>query len=173
MNPYDHPLWKNPRGLVSPRRQVLDKLIAASQYASMQMADAATRAEYESRVTKKQNAYALAVTDFLSPPRICSVSLEQYTGRAGELITLHVVDDFKVAGVRLELLDSGCTPFEQGEAREDGKELWRYKTKRTIPPFGRITLVVTAYDIPGNTDQQTIHLLLAKNSAVTRLNIEL
>jgi len=165
-------LWRGPGGLLSLRRKALDRLVAASRYATMQMSEPKMRAEYQSAVKGKQNAYAVAVTDFLNPPKIHSVSLEQYTGHAGEPITLHVVDDFRVAGVRLELLDIEGTPIEQGEAREEGEALWRYKTKRTVSRFERLSLVVTAYDVPGNTDQQTIHLLIGANPGVTRLSIE-
>lgn len=163
---HDGPLRWNAAGMASSRRKAIDTLSAASQYAWIQLADPAMRAEYERRVTTKKSAYALAVTDFLNPPEIRSVNLEQYTGHAGESINLHVVDDFQVAGVRVSLLNSEGSPIEQGEARDQGNATWCYKTRCTVPPFERLSLVITAYDIPGNTDQQTIHLLIGSTSGV-------
>ena len=146
-------------GMAPARRQALQELAAASEYAWIQLTDPAMRAEYESNNRTKKSADARAVDDFRHAPEIRSVNLEQYTGRAGEAITLHVIDDFKVAGVRLELLDANGTIIEQGEAREQSHTRWCYHTKLAVAPFGRLTLVITAYDIPGNTDQHTIHLL--------------
>jgi hypothetical protein len=165
-------LWKGPRGIESPRRKILARIAAARQYAQMQLADPAMRAAYEHGVKTWRGAYARAVTDFMNPPEICSVSLEQYTGYAGETITLHVEDDFKVAGVRLELFDIAGASIEGGEAREERQDLWRYKTKQTVSPFERLSLVITAYDIPGNMARQTIHLLIGPKPGISKLNIE-
>jgi hypothetical protein len=164
--------WQGPGSVDSPRRKILSRLTAAGQYARMQLADPVMRAEYESRVTRKRDAYGLAVTDFLIAPKICSVSVEQYTGHAGEPITVHVEDDFKVAGVRVELLDIEGKPVETGEAREDKRTLWRYKTKQIVGPFERLSVVVTAYDIPGNMAMQTTHLTLGPKPGISKSNIE-
>src|SRR5688572_33165587 len=84
------------------RRTALDNLNAAGQYASMQLADPAMLAEYQcSGTTTKKSAHALAVADFLKPPKIRSVNLALYTGHAAQPITIHATDDFKVAGVRV------------------------------------------------------------------------
>ena len=169
----DHTLlWRGPHGEESPRRKLLARIAAARQYALMQLADPAMRAEYESGLRTKRGAYGRAVTDFMNPPQIHSVSLEQYTGHAGETITLHVTDDFKVAGVRLELLDIGGAPIEGGEARQERHNLWRYKTRQTMPPLERLSLVATAYDMPGNMTRQTIHLLIGHQPGVSKLNIQ-
>jgi hypothetical protein len=163
---HDGPLKWNAAGMAPSRRQSLDRLSAASQYAWIQLADPVMRAQYERGLTTKKSAYALAVADFLNPPEIRAVSLEQYTGHAGEPINLHVVDDFQVAGVRVVLLNSEGTPIEQGEARDQGNNTWCYDTRHTVPSFRRLTIVITAYDIPGNIDQQTIHLLIGPTSGV-------
>jgi hypothetical protein len=150
--------WYTAR-MAPARREALAKLYAASQYAWIQLANPAMRAEYENRARTRKSAYALAVADFLNPPEIRAVSLEQYIGHAGDPITLHVTDDFKVAGVRVELLDIEGNAIERSEAHEQGNNMWRYTTKRTMPPLVPISLVITAFDIPGNTDKQTIHLV--------------
>jgi len=166
--PDDGPLPWYAAPMTPARRQALDRLSAASQYAWIQLADPAMRAEYESRTRTKKSAYALAVADFLNPPEIRAVNLQQYTGCAGEVITLHVTDDFKVAGVRLELLDSNGAVIEAGEASEQTQTRWRYKTKQTAPPFTRLTLAITAYDTPGNTDKQAIQLVAGAASGIVR-----
>jgi hypothetical protein len=149
--------WK-PRVPMPLRREALDKLHAASQYAWIQMADPAMRAEYQHGcINTKKSAYALAVADFLNSPKIRSVNLELYKGYAADPITIYAVDDFRVAGVRVELLANDVT-IEAGEAREQGNALWRYQTRHTVLPLERISLVITAYDIPGNIDNQTIQL---------------
>lgn len=160
--------FAGPGGISSPRRKALDKLAAASQYARLQLADPTMRAEYENRhTTTKKNAYALAVADYLNPPQIRSVNLRHYTGHAGEPIAIKATDDFRVAGVRVELLDSQGAPIEGGEAREQGNTTWRYKTRQTIAPCEHICLVITAYDFPGNTSKQIIHLRTGSESANT------
>lgn len=158
--PHDGPLKWYAAGMSPARRLALEQLSAASQYAWIQMADPAMRAEYQGNARTKKSAYALAVADFLNPPQIRSVSLEQYTGQPGDPITLKVVDDFKVAGVRIELLDSDGLLVEEGEASEQGSTTWRYTTRRAVPPRQRLSLRVTAFDMPGNCDQQTIHFEL-------------
>ena len=161
---HDDPLKWYAEGMEPARRDAVNKLSAASEYAWIQLANPAMRAEYESHTRTKKSAYALAVDDYLHAPQIRAVNLELYTGRAGESITMHVVDDFKVAGVRIALLDGAGTTLEAGEAREQGSNTWCYKTRHTVPPAQRLTLVITAFDIPGNTDEQTIHLLTASGS---------
>jgi len=170
--PDDGPLPWYAAPMTPARRQALDRLSAASQYAWIQLADPAMRAEYESNNRTKKSAYALAVNDFLHPPQIRSVNLEQYTGRAGAPITMHVVDDFKVAGVRIVLLDSHGQPMEEGEAREQSRFTWCYTTRQSWSSLERLSLVITAYDIPGNTDRQVIHLRTGSTSGIDTLNIE-
>src|SRR5260221_635877 len=80
----------SPRKKPSPlQRESNERFRAASQYASKQINDPESKAEYEAGIRpNKHTAYNVALTDYLNPPKIVYINTKKYSGKVGDLILL-------------------------------------------------------------------------------------
>lgn len=88
-----------------------------------------------------QNAYNMALADWMKPPVIHEI--ERLEGR----IRVQASDNVSVAKVTVTLTDDQERVLEQGEARQVYDSIWEYVPRSA----GRA--VVEAWDLPGNKAQ--------------------
>jgi hypothetical protein len=141
---------------------VQDKFLEATQYARAQTEDPETLAIYTKGITnkKKQNAFGLALTDYLNAPKVNAIKAGDYKGVAGDVIKVHATDDFKVTRVRVIISDSAGKQIEQGEAIQDVKKnhIWSYTATVANATLTGSKITATAFDIPEN--ETTLELVL-------------
>ncbi len=115
-----------------------------------------TREYYVQLAAKKnKSAMNLAVADWFAIPVIEEVDLSEYHGLVGDIVTIRA---FKpktmVTGVSVVILDDEGHEVERGKAVEHPlwPGVWSY-TATTAVVTRNATIVVTATDLPGNTDE--------------------
>ena len=64
----------------------------------------------------KFSANAVALSDFLNPPKIEEINVMNYTGAPGEIIRVRAWDDFKVASVSITIMRDNII-IEKGKAQ--------------------------------------------------------
>ncbi len=138
----------------SPLQQkAMNRFRHATQYAKKQMNDWEIRQLYQTGVNeKKRSAYHVALSDALNAPEIHYVHTSQYSGAAGNLITIKATDDFKVVRVRVIITDGHGNHVECGEAIRSIRkpDFWKYKAMEFNGHVPGTTVTVTAFDIPEN-----------------------
>lgn len=98
-----------------------------------------------------RTGYNVAMSDWLNPPQVLKIDLSCWNGVAGDLIRVRVQDDFRVAGVRVEIRSETGTVLEAGAATEAGASWWEYRTNQ--PLAGALIVTVFASDMPGHVTQ--------------------
>jgi len=72
----------------------------ASAYASGVMGNAVLKAEYQLQAKIGQSAFNVAFTDYQKAPEFYEdVDLATYQGSVGDMLTVSVIDDFRVSAV--------------------------------------------------------------------------
>ncbi|MCC3156831.1 hypothetical protein LJ737_06265 [Hymenobacter sp. 15J16-1T3B] len=132
----------------------------AALYAKAQLADPASKAEYEAaRGENSGNAYAIAVADFMQAPDIHTIDLSAYEGRAGGTISGRVTDNFKVTGVKLRIENADGSLVEETEAVRQANGLdWVFTATANNASLAGDKITIRATDKPGNltTDTRTL-----------------
>jgi hypothetical protein len=124
-------------------------------YGKTQIANPEAKATYQEKAKGMQNAYNVAVADFLHAPSIDEIDLTKYKGKVGDSIRVRVMDDFKVAEVQLTIYNSDGSLVEQGPALQQGNVLdWIYTAQAENATLTGDKIVVRASDKPGNIAQQ-------------------
>jgi hypothetical protein len=98
-----------------------------------------------------RTTYNVAITDWFHPPEIRELDLRGWSGQAGQSIHIEAVDDVKVAGVTVPILDEEAELIEQGEAEQVNELWWVYTTTQAAPERARA--IAVARDLPGNIGQ--------------------
>ena len=132
---------------------VQDKFLAASQYANQEIELEESKALYATGITpRKRSAYMVALTDYLSAPKVSSIETLDYHGAIGDPIVVHAIDDFRVTKVTIVITNAAGAIIEQGEVVPDRQRviLWDYKATATNPAVTGTKIRVVAYDRPGN-----------------------
>jgi hypothetical protein len=149
--------------------QQRNRFLLASAYAKEVGADRQKRALYEALAKGQPTTWrALAIQDYLTPPIIVRVDVDEYTGKAGERIDVFV-QDATCQRVKVTVLDptqGGANALgavvEEGEAQRavEGQDFhWVYRTTANFPnaqsgkPF---RLLIEAEDLPGNIVTHTV-----------------
>jgi hypothetical protein len=103
-------------------------------------------------------AYAVAVADWYSAPRMLEINVDRWTGKIGETIRVKARDTVMIAGVMLVIRDEWGQVLEMGEAvqAEAGSLWWSYTTQSTVALTPFPTVQAIAFDMPGNRDSFTI-----------------
>lgn len=96
-----------------------------------------------------QNAYNVALADFMHPPEILEVDLSGYTGKSGDTIRARVQDDVKVNKVSIVIADAQDQLIEQGAATADTGLWWKYSVTANAPG-SNVKVIVHAWDLPGH-----------------------
>ena len=131
------------------------KFRAASQYGRQALRDDTLRADYERQAKNGQNAYNVAIADYLNLPHIAEVDLNAYTGARGHQVVMKITDDYLVADVQVAIYSKSGTLLEQGtaELHDNGMD-WVYTTQKANAQPSGSKLVVRASDLPGNTTEK-------------------
>lgn len=121
----------------------------AMAYAKLQMSNPVSKAEYQAKVKGLQKAINVAMADFYHPPEITKVDLSTWKGHAGDTITIHATDDFRVEKVEAEVLDSKGVLLESVVARQINAVKWEGVLQKEYTG-GQFQIKVSACDRPGN-----------------------
>jgi len=139
--------------LTAHQQTAMLKFKRATQYAKGQVADPVSKAEYETGISGKINsAYAAALTDCLKGPQVTLIDTSDYRGNQGNLIMINAVDNFKVAGVSVEIFTGANELVEKGSAIADPANVhaWSYAATATNGQLSGSKIVVKAKDKPNN-----------------------
>lgn len=139
--------------------EVRDLFSEAVIYARGVIADSATKALYQAKVSGNQSAFNLAVSDFCKAPEIRKYNVTEYTGQIGDKISIRASDDFKVEWVKLLIKDSSDTTIEEGLAvlSANGAD-WIYTATAVNTDLPGTKLMISVSDIPGNITTQEVVL---------------
>jgi hypothetical protein len=132
---------------------IQEKFQEAAQYASRQIAVEESRAMYAAGITtRKRNAYIVAVSDYLSAPKLRSIDTIDYHGAVGDPIVVLAKDDFMVTKVKIVITNAAGAIIEQGDAGPDAMKAdhWGYKATAANPTLTGTKIQAIAYDRPGN-----------------------
>ena len=142
-------------GQVRQRR----KFGQANRYAKQAMQNAPLKEAYEHRAKDGQNAFNVAMADFMNAPEIIETEAGAYTGAKDSPISITVTDDHLVAGVEVVLYAANGNVLEQGPAELDDNGVdWVYVTQKVNGALKGSKLVVRASDLPGNVTERTFVL---------------
>ena len=127
------------------------KMKLAAAYAKAMLRDPELKAAYAAKAGPGQNAYNIAVRDAFNSPEIQNIRLE-----AENTVVVSAKDDFRVAGVKVNVLDASGQRVESGSAvmGRNGVD-WSYKVQQ-LPAGGKI--VAIAEDLPGNVTRKELLL---------------
>jgi hypothetical protein len=95
-----------------------------------------------------KSAYLAAVTDFLTMPEIGSAFTDEYTGNAGDLITIIGKEKFKIVDLTVTILSAAGAVIETGKAVPFELK-WRYTVTTANPQVKGSRLVLLARDRQG------------------------
>ena len=100
-----------------------------------------------------KSVYMMCRKDWYSVPLVRGLDLNEYHGRAGEVVKFKVQDDILAASAIVTISDDEeGTLIEWGPAvREvEGANFWMYTTTTAVPAGKSVIVQVEAYDYPGN-----------------------
>jgi hypothetical protein len=141
-------------GKLTPHQEMMrSRFQRAVMYAKKQMQDEQRKAAYAAAINgRKHSAYAVALTDYMTAPKVTSVDISNYKGVVGDPIIIHATDDFKITEVHVTISDSYGNTIEQGNAilSPGLKEEWRYVITETNSTFAGTRILAQAMDQPGN-----------------------
>jgi hypothetical protein len=132
---------------------VIEKFTEAAKWAKLQMLKPDVKALYSTGINgKKTSAFLVAVSDYVTPPKVSDIDVRQYKGAVGDKITAKAVDDFAVTLVLFTITDATGKLLESGQAKQDADKgfTWNYAATVANPTLPGTKINVTAIDRPGN-----------------------
>jgi len=124
-------------------------------YAKGAVADPDTKAAYKAAAAADESPYNVAVADFMHAPDIEEIDLSKYTGKVGDVISVTVTDDFKVAEVSVSILNEDGTEVEHGMAQSAlGGTQWLYTATANNSSLTGDKIIIRASDLPGHTTEK-------------------
>lgn len=141
--------------------KVRDKFSDAAYYAREEVKVPESLAMYKAAVSARlKSPYAVAIADYLSPPRVRSIGSGAYRGTVGDVIKVRASDDFKVASVMVIIKSATGEELERGEAtfRGGSQPDWTYATTVPNASLKDSTITAIAKDLPGNEGSLTVTL---------------
>ncbi|MEO7991370.1 MAG: hypothetical protein ABI663_17595 [Chryseolinea sp.] len=140
---------------VSSQKQVAhrERFQRAAQYAKAKMKDPVAKAEYKEMAGDKAfaTAFSAALRDYMVPPKVLDVKVDEFSGAAGSIIPIKVSDNVKTIRMKVSIVGATGANIESGEASyQPGDVEWNYTTKQVLPSLAGVKIVVTAIDRPGN-----------------------
>jgi hypothetical protein len=139
--------------LTESQRLAKIRFMRGVQYAKAQLLDPAAKAEYEAGINDQKNsAFMVAITDYLTAPRVDLIDTSLYAGAVGNEIKITAGDDFKVVSVHVTITDNNGALIEQGAAvvQPNSFDDWRYITTAANAALPGTKVTVTVRDKPGN-----------------------
>jgi hypothetical protein len=102
--------------------------------------------------------FNVAMRDYLKPPNVRDIGIDDYTGHPGEEIVVRAIDDCEVVSVHVAITKDGEI-VEEGEAYVDplNATLWRYSTTQENEIPGTV-IEAYAADRPGNVTAAMVEL---------------
>lgn len=127
-----------------------DRFWHAQLYSRHVLEDPLRRAIYQ-RLAKarKRPTNNLLVANYLTPPELSAVQLDDYTGQVGQRIRIVAFDEIAVDSVRVEIRGADGAPLEAGAAVEE-HGVWCYRTTAALPAGSAWLVVVTVKNRPGH-----------------------
>lgn len=124
----------------------------AAKYAKTALLDPLLKAAYQAAARLGQSAFNRAFKDYqLGPEFDEEVDFSAYTGAIGDEISISVVDDFQVSGVRVRIQKPDASLLEEGDAVQSDNGLdWIYTSTAVNADVPGSTIIFTASDVPGN-----------------------
>lgn len=142
------------KNLVPTARQleVRELFAQAALYAKGAMSFPDLKKEYEKKAKNGQTAFSVAIRDYLKAPVVRSINADNYNGSPGSVITVIASDDFRVASVKVSILDNTGALIEEGNAMLNpiDRNKWIYTAVQTNASVAGSTVSATAFDLPGN-----------------------
>ncbi|HBL75005.1 MAG: hypothetical protein A2W90_07580 [Bacteroidetes bacterium GWF2_42_66] len=124
-------------------------------YGKSAIANPATKALYASKATGGSSAFNVAIADYFNAPQIELVDMDGYSGAVGSIIAITVTDDFAVSSVHVKIENMDGSLVEEGGAVPGASQMdWIYTATVANENLAGEKITVTAFDMPGNTDQQ-------------------
>ena len=121
----------------------------ASVFAQGILKQPGLRALYDAKAVGFNNAYTLAIANYMKDAEITGISARGYKGKPDASITITVSNVVQVASVELLILLPDNSILEQGSAIPSKHEgAWIYKTTAETSTVKGITLRVKVTDIP-------------------------
>ncbi|WP_372645531.1 hypothetical protein [Ancylomarina sp.] len=133
----------------------------ATHYAQCQMADPVFGEKYRLAAKAKglRNPNNLAVQDFMRPPVIETLNVNNYHGEIGDEIIIEAYDDLEVEKVAVEIYHEDGSLVEKGFASTNGNIYeWHYTVSVANSEFNGNKVLVKAFDHPGNETNQEVIL---------------
>jgi hypothetical protein len=141
-------------GKLTPHQEMMrSRFQRAVQYAKQQMQKEQRKAEYAAAIDdRRHSAYAVALTDCMTAPKVNAVDTSHYKGIVGNPIFIRATDDFKVTDVQVTITDSNGNVIEQGNAvlLPNASDEWLYVITQTNTMFSGTRIIARAMDYPGN-----------------------
>ncbi|XOV92237.1 MAG: hypothetical protein ACFHWX_18760 [Bacteroidota bacterium] len=104
------------------------------------------------RIPNHNNAYILAMTDYLRAPEIGDLILP--SGASGTRVLVEAYEDPQLSRVEFDIISEDERVISSGEATlTDNGIQWEFTLTRNIPEGGSIQ--VRAYDLPGNVSTKS------------------
>ena len=120
-------------------------------YGKKIQADPDLRAQYQAKAKDLENAYNVAVADFMHAPNIAEIDVTDYHGHAGDTIRVQVTDEFEVTLVTVAIHNSDGSLVEEGEAvRQENGIDWIYAATAENTDVNGDRMEIRAYDRPEN-----------------------
>jgi hypothetical protein len=127
----------------------------ASQYASRINQDESLKAAYAAKAKEGQNAYNMALADYLHAPDISEIDASLYDGKKGNLLRIHVSDEYLVSGVSVAIYGPDDSLLEEGNAvQAENATDWVYTTQKASTQIQGNRLHIRATDMPGNVAEK-------------------
>jgi hypothetical protein len=139
---------------------VRNRFSYAAYYAREQMKRDA-KALYEAAISARLNSgYAVAMSDYLTVPRIDIMDTDGYHGSVGDVIKVRAWDDFKVKSLTVVIKGPNGEELERGDAifSTDVDPDWIYTVRTANPTLAGSSITAIAKDIPGNAATKTLML---------------
>lgn len=142
----------NPNRKPTPNQKIAqERFKFVSEYANEAIKDAATKFMYQQVAGKRQSAQNMVFKDAYNAPEVRTVTAQGYKGLPGNIIVIHAVDDFRVTGVLILIVDKDNNLIERGDAVLDkGGVLWIYNAivRNNIVAGCKVQIIAT--DVPEN-----------------------
>ncbi|NCA77071.1 MAG: hypothetical protein EOM90_12130 [Alphaproteobacteria bacterium] len=135
------------------------KFALATRYAKNILQDPDMLTAYTARSRDGLTPYILAVTDYLKPPFVDSIDTSGYHGAPGDKIRVSAGDDFAVVEVLVQVVGVTGVVIEQGTCTLNQiTGSYDFTATATVTDLSGITIIATARDIPGHTDNLSVTL---------------
>jgi hypothetical protein len=133
-----------------------ERVRKAAAWSRETMADPDLKAEYRKACQGHQTPYNVGLRDYLTPPVVEAINVDDYQGKAGNVVKVKAWDDFQVVAVSIVMKDADGKVLEQGPAQLDNDlNEWQYVAKTNMAAGKAVLVEATALDRPGNKGESS------------------